>query len=113
MKLGLTSKGVTNAFIQVFAPSMLAGIIEEQVEGKSVKEFYEFIEGDGFWGKIQPSQQNFLVSHKPWDLKWLDVNWLIKTIDKSNRAIAYTILASEELQTILGNEIAEIKERLS
>ena len=112
MKLKFSSRAITRGFAKEFAPDILKGILEEEVQDKTVKDFYEWIDSTNLWDKIQPGQQQFLLSYKPWTLDWLTIDFIIGAIAKSNKTLALLITTSPELQGKLEDEIKDIKGRL-
>ena len=108
----ISARGITRAFIKEFAIDYFPGIVAKWVNGKTVKEFYSFIESGSFWEKIPPGQQNWLLSYKPWKLDWLTLEWLIGAIGKANPRLGYLIGSSGELQAKLQEGINNMKKRL-
>lgn len=95
-----------------FAPDFLSGLLEEETKDKSVEQFYEYIE-KGIWNTLPPGQKQFLLNQKPWDLSWLNINFIVEAIATSNKKIACLIISSPELQKKIQTEIEQIKENLS
>lgn len=95
-----------------FAPDFLSGVLEEEVRGKTVEQFYGYIER-GIWDSLPPGQRQFLLNQKPWDLDWLTIDFVVEAIAQSNQIIACLIISSPELQEKIKTEIEQIKQNLS
>jgi len=111
MKLKVNVKSLGEAALHEFAPEVIRGYITEYFEGMTVKQFYDGAK-EGLWSVIG-KREKWLIAHKPWDLKWLTVKWIIAAIGRSNKPIACLILSSPELHNKLEAEIQGIKEKLS
>jgi hypothetical protein len=109
MKLQISGKSITRAAIKEFAPDLVSSTIGGWVKGKTVKEFYNFLETGDLWDKLPPGRQEWLLSHRPWDLHWLTLYWIIGAIGKANRSLGYLIANSPELQSKLQENISQIK----
>jgi len=109
VNLRINGKNITRAFIKEFAPDIFSGSIEGWVEGKTVKQFYDFLETSDLWDKVPTGQQEWLISYKPWDLHWLTLHWVIGAISKGNRNLGYLIANSPEIQSKLQENINKIK----
>jgi len=112
MNLRVSGKGIIRAAANEFAPDVLSGNIEGWVEGKTVKQFYDFLEIGGLWDRVPTGQQEWLLSYKPWDLHWLTLHWIIGAIGKANRKLGYLIANSPELQNKLQENISQIRKML-
>lgn len=106
------SKAITRSLAKEFAPEVLSGILQEEVKDKSVKDFYDWLDTASLWDKISPSQQQFLLSYKPWNLDWLNIDFVVKSVAKSNAKLAVLVATSPELQSRLEGELKDIKGRL-
>jgi hypothetical protein len=109
----IDGKSLTRAAVKEFAPDYFPGIIAELVEGKTVEEFYHFIEVGSLWDKISPGQQNWLLSYRPWKLDWLTIKWLLGAIGKANPTLGYLVGSSPKLQEKIQTEIDHIRQKLS
>jgi hypothetical protein len=109
----IDGRSLTRAAVKEFAPNYFPGIIAELVEGKTLEDFYNFIETSSLWEKIPTGQQNWLLSYRPWNLSWLTLQWVIGAIGKANRNLGYLIGSSPKLQQKIQTEIEQIKQRLS
>jgi hypothetical protein len=108
----LNTKAIFGSLAKGFAPDFLRGLLEEQARGKSVEQFYESIE-KGIWNSLPIGQRQFLLNQKPWDLSWLNINFIIEAIAVSNRKIACLIISSPELQKKIQTEVEQIKKILT
>jgi len=97
---------------ELIAPGFLAGYLKEKAEGKTVPQFYNYIE-EGIWNSLHPGQKQFLINQKPWNLEWLTFEFILKEVAKSNPTIACLIMTSPQLQSKIQNEIEQIKYELS
>jgi len=109
----IDGRSLTRAAIKEFAPDYFPGIVAEWVEGKTVKDFYNFIETGSLWEKIPEGQRHWLLSYRPWNLNWLTLEWVIGAIGKANPDLGYLVGSSPELQERIQTEIEQIKQKLS
>lgn len=112
MGLQLNPKALISSIAKGFAPDFLSGVLEEEAKGKTVEQFYEYIDR-GIWNSVPLGQQQFLLNQKPWDLSWLDLNFIVESIAASNQKIACLVISSPELQEKIKTEIEQIKQKLS
>lgn len=112
MSLKLNPKALITSLAKGFAPDFISGVLAEEVSGKTVEQFYGYIES-GIWDNIPPGQRQFLLNQKPWDLDWLTINFIVEAIATSNQKIACLIISSPELQQKINTEIEQIKQTLS
>jgi hypothetical protein len=112
LRLKLNPKTVITSLAKGFAPEFISGVLEEEARGKTVEQFYQYIE-TGIWDTIPPGQRQFLLNQKPWDLDWLTIDFIVEAIAASNQKIACLIISSPELQENIKTEIDKIKQRLS
>ena len=108
----LNPRVLISSIAKGFAPDFLSGLLEEETKDKSVEQFYGYIER-GIWNTLPPGQRQFLINQKPWDLSWLNINFIIEAIAVSNEKIACLIISSPELQERIQTEIEQIKQQLS
>jgi len=108
----LNPKALISSVVKGFAPDFISGVLEEQARGKSVEEFYNYID-KGVWNSLPVGQRQFLLNQKPWDLDWLTVDFIVEAIATSNKKIACLIICSPELQKKIRTEIEQIKQTLS
>lgn len=113
MKLMSNPKGLIGALAKEFvAPDFLAGYLQEEAKGKTVPQFYKYIE-EGIWNSLPPGQKQFLINQKPWNLEWFTFDFILKAIAKSNPTIACLIMTSPQLQKEIQSQIEDIKHQLS
>jgi hypothetical protein len=112
LSLKLNPKAVITSLAKGFAPDFISGVLEEEARGKTVEQFYQYIEA-GIWDNIPLGQRQFILNQKPWDLDWLTINFIIEAIAASNQKIACLIISSPDLQENIKAEIDQIKQRLS
>lgn len=91
------------------APEVFAGIVQEQLQNQTIKQFYENLNRGTLWEQLKPSQRQFLLSKRPWDLSWLDFDFLIGVVASVNKPVAYVIRDSPSLTARFRREIEEIK----
>ena len=113
MKLRISGKGIIKAAIKEGAPEIFCGVIAQWVDGKDTKQFYEFLDSGSFWDKVPVQNQRWLLSYRPWDLKWLTLDWAMGAIGKANMKLGFLVGSSRELQTKLDAGIKELKEILA
>jgi hypothetical protein len=97
--------------VKEYAPDFVAGVLEDQAKGKTVAQFYEYME-HGIWNSLSPGEKQFALNQKPWDLNWLNLEFIINAIAGSNETIACLITSSPELQKKIQAEIDLIKQEL-
>jgi len=105
-------KLVLSSLAKGFAPDFVSGVLEGEAKGKSVEQFYQYIE-KGIWNTIPIGQRQFLLNQKPWNLDWLTFDFVVNAIAQSNQKIACLIISSPELQQNIKTEIDQIKQTLS
>lgn len=112
MSPSLNPKAVIGSLAKGFGPEFLSGVLEEKARGKTVEQFYQSIE-KGIWNTLPIGQRQFLLNQKPWDLSWLNLDFVVESIAVSNSKIACLIISSPELQEKIQAEIERIKQMLS
>lgn len=113
MSLQFNLKKVPKGLLEQTAPGIVEGILDESLRGKTVTEFYEFVDGCTIWDMIPQGTKQFLLNIKPWDLSWLTKQWILKTLSNINPTIAILVMESPELQEKFSREIDEVKEYLT
>jgi hypothetical protein len=108
----LNPKVLVSSLAKGFASDFLSGVLGEEARDKNVEQFYGYIER-GIWNTLPPGQRQFLLNQKPWDLSWLNINFIVEAIAASNKKIACLIISSPELQEKIQTEIEQIRQSLS
>ena len=109
---GINKAVLIKGLMEQFAPNMLEDKLGETAKGKSVKEFYDFLDSGSLWSTLSSKHQQWLVAHKPWNLDWLTIEWVVEAIAKSNQTICMLILSSPDVKEKLEKDILQIKQML-
>lgn len=91
-----------------FAPDMLEEKIGELVEGKTVQQFYKFLDSSTLWLAIPAKNQQWLLERKPWKLDWLTLDWVTNAIGKHNEVLGVLVVTSPDVQEKLKEHIEEV-----
>lgn len=92
-----------------FAPDMLEEKIGELVDGKTVQQFYGFLDDSTLWAAIPAKNQQWLLERKPWRLDWLTLDWVTNAIGKYNPKLGVLVVTSPDVQERLKEHIEEVK----
>jgi len=116
VKLKLSPQHLKKAAINEFLPGILGGIVNGWLEGKTGRQFYNFIQAhagqDWFSGMLSPRIQSKIKGMAD-DLKWLDIDWFVGAIVKEHRDIAVLIYSSDTVAKEISRQIEIIKQRLT
>ena len=107
-------KKVLKAILNTLAPppDIVEGIISKAVKDKPTKEAVDWLTSNRIWEVLPEKSKKMFIAYCPEDLGWLNYEFVVKAISKSNIALASLILGSPSLQNRIKEQIENIKAQL-
>lgn len=102
-------------FIPELAPSIIRGLLIENLQKVDMKELYRWIETDvSLWSKIDPKYHDDIkkVAPKLGNINWFTLEWLQEGLRKKLPKLCSLFMGDEDARRWLESQIEDIKNHI-